>query len=383
MSQIFVVDVSKKAVIGEVLGGTDYVPIEELEKVYVSASQGEVGTKFQVKLVDNGNDFTVPEGADFSIWYLGPKTKGSYTQVDGNPAVTVTGNYLKIIMAEQMMYGEGGGSMDVFMHTADGELQKLFSLDYIITAVDSFSDPEAGAYFTAFSETAQIAKQYAQEAKEAAETLETDTTLLVSGKAADAAAVGEALENKLSAGAKYFSVGDMDDIKTPGWYYTDGQLSVGAYTLVGCYMHVDAKDENYACQTIYSVSPTQITPYPRVRRSSILGEWSEWEWEDPELLTGVEYRTTKRYAGLPVYAKKIDFGSLPDTGSKTLAIGISHEKIVSMTGIPVGPELMEPFPIMHEGVPSCYAWMDGSSLIAFSKRDYSSYEAAFVIEYTK
>jgi hypothetical protein len=42
-----------------------------------------------------------------------------------------------------------------------------------------------------------------------------------------------------------------------------------------------------------------------------------WEWENPPLKVGVEYRTTERFLGEPVYAKLIDFGSLPSNGGSS------------------------------------------------------------------
>ena len=44
------------------------------------------------------------------------------------------------------------------------------------------------------------------------------------------------------------------------------------------------------------------------------------------MIAGVEYRTTERYAGKPVYAKLVDFGSYPASGTKTVAHGISNVK---------------------------------------------------------
>lgn len=39
------------------------------------------------------------------------------------------------------------------------------------------------------------------------------------------------------------------------------------------------------------------------------------EWFNPPLVVGVEYRTTERYLGKPVYVMAVDFGSLPAANS--------------------------------------------------------------------
>lgn len=47
--------------------------------------------------------------------------------------------------------------------------------------------------------------------------------------------------------------------------------------------------------------------------------WGEWEWVNPPMAPGVEYRTTERYNGKPVYVKLIDFGALPNASGKDVA----------------------------------------------------------------
>lgn len=46
------------------------------------------------------------------------------------------------------------------------------------------------------------------------------------------------------------------------------------------------------------------------------GEWQPWEWVNPPMTLGVEFRTTERYAGKPVYAQIINCGSMPAIGSE-------------------------------------------------------------------
>ena len=53
------------------------------------------------------------------------------------------------------------------------------------------------------------------------------------------------------------------------------------------------------------------------------GTWGPWEWVNPPMQLGVEYRTVERYNGKPVYAKLLNFGALPNSTSKSFAHGIS------------------------------------------------------------
>lgn len=49
------------------------------------------------------------------------------------------------------------------------------------------------------------------------------------------------------------------------------------------------------------------------------GVWSPLEWFNPPMELGVEYRTTERYNGNPVYAKLVNFGALPNGTSASVS----------------------------------------------------------------
>lgn len=53
----------------------------------------------------------------------------------------------------------------------------------------------------------------------------------------------------------------------------------------------------------------------------IHGNWQPWEWVNPPMQLGVEYRTTERYLGKPVYVKAINTGAFPQTGDLNITIG--------------------------------------------------------------
>ena len=50
------------------------------------------------------------------------------------------------------------------------------------------------------------------------------------------------------------------------------------------------------------------------------GTWYPWEWVNPPMKLGVEYRTTERYLEKPVYVKLVDCGALPNSASKSISI---------------------------------------------------------------
>ena len=92
------------------------------------------------------------------------------------------------------------------------------------------------------------------------------------------------------------------------------------------YLKVDVgnRPDAYIKQTI--TSPYQSWHQCDVTRCFYdpRGGWQPWEWMNPPTLLGVEYRTTERYLGKPVYVKVVDCGNLPNTTSKEVAHGIAN-----------------------------------------------------------
>lgn len=66
-----------------------------------------------------------------------------------------------------------------------------------------------------------------------------------------------------------------------------------------------------------------------VQRSLSGSIWGAWEWENPPLNLGVEYRTTMHYLGKPVYAQIVELGALPAATRKAVTWNAAG------TGIPL------------------------------------------------
>lgn len=70
-----------------------------------------------------------------------------------------------------------------------------------------------------------------------------------------------------------------------------------------------------------------------IRRKNVVvdggaGVWQEWEWVNPPMASDTEYRTTERFNGKPVYAKRISFGS-----GTTRAVDITTDTIDSLVRV--------------------------------------------------
>lgn len=99
---------------------------------------------------------------------------------------------------------------------------------------------------------------------------------------------------------------NIDNITANGWYsaVVNGEIAPGAATYM-VWVRVDALDTNYACQTAYITGGDYV-----LKRHRHMGAWGEWEWVNPPMSLGVEYRTTERYQGAPVYVCLLHVGYL-------------------------------------------------------------------------
>ena len=109
------------------------------------------------------------------------------------------------------------------------------------------------------------------------------------------------------------------------------------------------------------------------------------DWFKPPMALGVEYRTTERYLGKPVYAKLVDCGALPNGTIKIIAHGEPVLNAISCTleltstsgNHATAPE------INSDNTVSVFAQLNQFNIIIMSNRDFSTYTAASKIKYTK
>lgn len=121
---------------------------------------------------------------------------------------------------------------------------------------------------------------------------------------------------------------DWNGAVLSGFYYgnTNGPDS-GWWCGVVC-----GNGDGYAFQHLYETA----TRVQAVREMSG-GIWGPWEYVNPLLTPGTEYRTTQRFLGKSVYVRTVDCGALPGSDTKTVsAVGISAQHVVRACGCSVG-----------------------------------------------
>lgn len=139
-----------------------------------------------------------------------------------------------------------------------------------------------------------------------------DHNLLKNGESAFAPA-GYGLGEELPT----FQVNDLNSATRTGTYRY-GVGSANAPTNSGEWVRVESYSSTFKHQTAF-VSYTGGHVAERWMRN---GVWEPWEWRNPPVSFGVEYRTTERYNGKPVYVKCVNYGYIT-AGTTTIEHGIS------------------------------------------------------------
>ena len=212
----------------------------------------------------------------------------------------------------------------------------------------------------------------------------TDTTLSVVGKPADANAVGNALANCVPAGfgpnGQLANIANLNSAMDTGWFIfgadstnKPSDFNYGVLTVIR---------RNNGPQIFQSIE--EIIGGLKARRVYDNGAWEAWEFENPPMNVGVEYRTIERFKGKPVYVKMLDFGQLPNNTTKAITTNVHAKNIISVTGITYGGSEMIQFPIGNSGNFAGYCYLNGTSLSVRSTADLSNYATTyFTIKYIK
>ena len=288
----------------------------------LNVKQGDVGRRFKAVITDGGVAYNIPAGTRFSMWFSGPGGEGNYSAIGEQSAFAVDGNTVTVELIAQMMVNAGTGALCLVLSAADGSQLGLWNVVYAVEHVPGMGSKAAEDYYTALSELAQ-------QAIKAAETFETDPTLSTPGKAADAAAVGAGLAGKAPAGyglgenAAACPNSDCNQAVNSGWYTVSGSNTANGPGENGV-MLVLRRNSSCIWQYHFSYSAN-----PSVRRRMCISDaWHAWEWENPPMALGVEYRTTERWNGKAVYTKLIDCGTASDGATVSTGLPYANYHII-------------------------------------------------------
>lgn len=190
----------------------------------------------------------------------------------------------------------------------------------------------------------------------------------------------------LGGGAKVLtSDDDVNTIGASGWYgWVNNNVPINAIGVTSLtLMRVDAYSLGVKVQTLYGATDGgEFIMQPIVARRMIYGsKFGTWEYVNPPMQLGVEYRTTERYLGKPVYVKAVNFGALPNAATKTVIWATADEvsavlsvEATGSQGAPVG---------LGASLSGTEITATTTTLYIKSSGDYSSNTAVFRIKYTK
>ena len=98
---------------------------------------------------------------------------------------------------------------------------------------------------------------------------------------------------------------EMNNSTPSGWYFVPAE---NAYNGVRGIAHVSNSGNNLCIINFWDVNDSHV------RRKMVDG-WGEFEWDNPPMVPGVEYRTTERWNGKAVYAKLVNCGAVTTSGN--------------------------------------------------------------------
>lgn len=144
-------------------------------------------------------------------------------------------------------------------------------------------------------------------------------------------------------------------------------------------------------QTFYAgdTGGAMTAPFMAIRKSSDSGAtWSEWEYVNPPMIFGEEYRTTERYNGKPVYVKLVNFGALPNNTTKYFNPNITNfEKLIEpMTVTIAGSDsTVHDSPLLADTKIVARSWfkMTSGGIAIRTMEDCTSNSAVVKLKYTK
>ena len=102
------------------------------------------------------------------------------------------------------------------------------------------------------------------------------------------------------------------------------------------------------------------------------------EWVNPPMIPGVEYRTTERHNGSPVYVKYINIGTLPASGSISVETGVHANRVIRCETYTHNGGAGCEFPMQYGGSVQAALNFSGSNVVVQVYKDCSTFKTAFV-----
>lgn len=174
---------------------------------------------------------------------------------------------------------------------------------------------------------------------------------------------------------------DLNNIYQGGFYYWYGDnVPANIPTRVNyAGMFVIARSSTEFVQIVYGMASSLNYRNAELIRTAYNGVWYEWEWVNPPMVVGTEYRTTERYLGKPVYVKVVDFGAGANNTEKGVEHGASNAIVIDYGGYAKNGNGALSVPWMTHSTLS----VSNTVIVMTADANYSGYNVYVWIKYYK
>lgn len=181
------------------------------------------------------------------------------------------------------------------------------------------------------------------------------------------------------------AIPDCNAAYANGWYLVNGDTANGIGALG--VMRVDSVTAQTSSatarilQTIFTADLHGVAVV--VQRACTKGTWGAWEYFNPPMVLGVEYRTTERWNGKVVYTKLVDCGAAPNASTKSVYVtDTSAINLIRWSGYATYSGI--PLPTSYAGWTSYVVWnSNGFQFTLTTNADRSSCNVYVQVWYTK
>lgn len=136
--------------------------------------------------------------------------------------------------------------------------------------------------------------------------------------------IGAAPDGYGLGSAKKITAAELDSFCSPGWFYiSEESITIGGVTANYWFGYTESLG-NGKVHSVQHIRGINGGVYNEQIRKNYKGNWGEWEWLNPPMQSGVEYRTTERCLGRPVFRKLVRYSVNAELGDSN---GVTDLKI--------------------------------------------------------
>lgn len=194
------------------------------------------------------------------------------------------------------------------------------------------------------------------------------------------------------------SVDNFDACTAPGWYHLNKSQTICGVTATYWFIHVAAYGDGTSISEQNVFCSNSNGPYHIIRKKAGNNStWGEYEIVNPPMDVGVEYRTTERWQGKPVYKKYVSHTLTGGTaggsssGSTTYQINLPNDisgfgELISCVGFVESSTGTTRYPMPYLSTEGTLTAVVGVSSTAITVRTGSTWDNRtwrFIITYTK